>query len=91
MENEASERAAIAKRVRQIRVELLGKGGAPFLAEALGLPSKTWEMYEAGAVIPEEVMLEFIEITKANLDWLLTGEGGRYQLPPPEPSADPRW
>jgi hypothetical protein len=31
-----------------------------------------------GATIPGEVMLRFLEVTKANPHWLHTGDGQRY-------------
>ena len=64
--------------VNEIRRELYGKHGAPFLAQALGLPSRTWLNYEPGVTIPGLVILHFIEITHAHPHWLLTGEGSKY-------------
>jgi hypothetical protein len=83
MSNYSSERAVLARRVREIRAEILGKYGTLFLSEAMGVPSRTWEMYEAGVTIPAEVLLEFIEVTHANPRWLLTGHGERYRSAPP--------
>jgi hypothetical protein len=45
------------------------------LAEALGLPDRTWRSYEAGVTIPAPVILRFIEVCGASPHWLLTGEG----------------
>jgi hypothetical protein len=91
MANYPNEKATLATRVREIRVDMLRTYGTLFLAEAMGLPSKTWEMYEAGVTIPGEVILQFIEVTKASPDWLLTGQGARYQPSPPGLRADSRW
>jgi hypothetical protein len=74
---------AVAQRVRQIREELYGLHGGPVLAEALGLPFRTWHRYESGVTIPAEVVLRFVELTDASPHWLLTGEGPRF-LPPAE-------
>jgi hypothetical protein len=69
---------ALADRVRQVRRDLYGAHGGPLLAEALRLPFRTWANYEAGCTIPAQVILQFIEITRADPHWLLTGEGQRY-------------
>lgn len=76
-----SAKRVIAGRVRAIRDELYGEDGGPRLAEALGLPFRTWSNYEAGVTIPGEVLLSFIEITGVSPHWLLTGEGHRYLGP----------
>ena len=64
-------------------MERFGEGGGPLLAEALGLPERTWQNYESGVTIPAPVILRFIELTGANPRWLRTGAGGRY--------GDRRW
>ena len=69
----------LSARVSEIRRELYGEHGAPLLAQALGLPSRTWVNYEMGVTIPGLIMLQFIEITRAHPHWLLTGEGRKYQ------------
>src|SRR3954452_6352246 len=68
----------LAGRVREIHLERFGEHGGPMLADALGLPSRTWWNYEAGATIPAPVILRFIEVTGANPGWLLKGEGEKY-------------
>ncbi len=70
-----------AERVREIRVERFGEGGAPLLAETLGLPERTWQNYESGVLIPALVILWFIELTGASPRWLRTGAGDRYGEP----------
>ena len=65
----------LAGRVREIRGRLFGEQGGPRLAEALGLPDRTWRNYEAGVTIPAPVILRFIEVCGASPHWLLTGEG----------------
>lgn len=68
----------LARRVREVREELYGAHGGPLLAEALGLPYRTWINYEGGCTIPAQAILRFIDVTAAHPHWLLTGEGNRY-------------
>ena len=68
----------LAERLYEIRVELYGEHGGPTLAEELGLPSRTWQNYEAGVTMPAVVMLKFIQATGVNPDWLLTGDGPKF-------------
>ena len=68
----------LASRVREVRENLYGANGGPLLAEALRLPYRTWTNYESGCTIPAQVILRFIEITRADPHWLLTGEGEKY-------------
>jgi hypothetical protein len=67
-------------RVREVRRELYGESGGAALAAALGLPAQTWANYEGGVVIPAPVILGFIELTRADPHWLLTGQGDRYTM-----------
>jgi hypothetical protein len=69
----------LARRVREIRVDLFGEHGGPLLAESLQLPFRTWHNYETGCTIPAPTILRFIEVTRANPHWLLTGEGEKFQ------------
>lgn len=78
-------KSALADRIRQVRRDLYGAYGGPVLAEALQLPFRTWANYEAGTTIPAQVILQFIEVTRADPHWLLTGEGRAYfDADPPE-------
>jgi hypothetical protein len=70
--------AGLAQRVREIREDLYGPHGARSLADALKLPPETWANYERGVIIPAQVILVFIELTGADPQWLLTGQGNRY-------------
>jgi hypothetical protein len=74
--------ATLGLRVREIRRQLFGEDGVPFLAGAMRLPPRTWEHYEAGVTIPATVILGFIEMTSADPRWLFTGEGERYMARP---------
>jgi hypothetical protein len=71
----------LAGRVRQIRRDLYGESGGPVLAEALGVPARTWRNYESGVIIPATVLLRFLGVTGADPAWLLTGEGDAYRAP----------
>jgi hypothetical protein len=73
----------LAHRIHDVRVELYGEHGGPLIAEALGIPFRTWLNYEQGCTIPAPSMLRFIELTKANPHWLLTGSGEKYQAATP--------
>ena len=44
--------AVLADRVREVRLELFGEHGGPRLAEALGIPHRTWHHFENGVTIP---------------------------------------
>jgi hypothetical protein len=68
----------LARRVREIRIEIYGENGGPMLANALEIPFRTLFNYESGCTIPAHVILQFIEITRVDPHWLLTGEGERF-------------
>jgi methionyl-tRNA formyltransferase len=59
--------------------------GVPLLAEALGVPTRTWLNYEAGVMIPAPTILRFLELTGANPAWLLNGVGERFAGAPTHP------
>ena len=73
-----SVKAALAARVREIRHDLYGANGGQLLAEELQLPFRTWMNYEEGCTIPAQVILRFIEVTRAQPHWLYCGEGEKY-------------
>jgi hypothetical protein len=73
----------LAGRVREVRRQLYGESGAPMLAGALGLPTRTWLNYEAGVVMPGPVILRFIKLTRTEPQWLLTGQGDPLSNSPP--------
>ena len=79
------ESLALARRLREVRLELYGENGGPLLAEVLGLPARTWAHYEAGVTIPGLVILRFIDATRVEPHWLLTGEGERRPAGSDEP------
>ncbi|HEV3122541.1 MAG TPA: helix-turn-helix transcriptional regulator [Isosphaeraceae bacterium] len=61
-----------------MRLDEYGEFGGPMLAKRLKLPFRTWANYEAGVMMPAEIMLRFIALTNVNPEWLLTGNGERY-------------
>lgn len=65
-------KATLAARLRQLRMERYGRHGAPELAGALGLPTRTWLNYERGVTVPAEVVLKLIELTSVEPRWLLS-------------------
>jgi hypothetical protein len=67
----------IAVRVREIRQDLYGEDGLENLAAALDVPAQTWRNYERGVTMPAETLLEFMVLTGADPNWLLTGDGER--------------
>ena len=80
----------LALRVREIRVERFGELGELSLALTLGVPPQTWSNYEAGVAMPAHVILQFIEVTGASPEWLLTGEGTKYRRRPCTSAGWPR-
>jgi hypothetical protein len=76
----------LASRVREIRVEQFGAEGVASLSQAMNIPSRTWEHFENGVMIPAWIILRFIELTGVEPHWLLTGKGERYRVIPMESS-----
>jgi hypothetical protein len=72
----------LASRLREIRVEKFGDGGAATLSQVLNIPARTWEHFENGVMIPGSILLQFIVLTGVEPHWLLTGTGERYRPPP---------
>jgi hypothetical protein len=68
----------LANRVGEIRQELFGETGGPRMAELLHLPTRTWMNYEAGVTMPAPVILRLISATGVSPQWLLTGQGPKY-------------
>ena len=79
--------ASLSERLRRIRLDRFGEHGIPALSDAINIPARTWENIERGVQIPGSVILQFIEITRVEPHWLLTGEGERYRAR----SGDSRW
>ena len=75
----------LASRMQQIRVEMFGDEGFGILSGALNIPARTWENFEKGVLIPGWTLLQFIELTGVEPQWLLTGNGERYRISPAKP------
>jgi hypothetical protein len=71
-------RQDLARRIAEIRREIYGEHGGPMLAEALGIPYRTWHEYENGSALPALTLLQFIELTGAHPHWLLTNEEPKF-------------
>jgi hypothetical protein len=67
-------RIALTERLREVREDRFGED-ADSLAEQLDIPLRTWMNYEEGVTMPAEILLLFIEATRVNPHWLLTGRG----------------
>jgi hypothetical protein len=70
--------SSLSERMRTVRVELYGENGEFALARLLGMPEARLRRMESNGRIPAHVILAFIEITKANPHWLLSGDGEKY-------------
>lgn len=68
----------LPQRLREIREDFYGEHGCQFLADALGIPLRTWLNYESGITMPGEVILGLIVMARVSPDWLLTGQGEKY-------------
>src|SRR5688500_10196709 len=74
------ERAKMARRLRQVRIERFGEDGMAIAADLMCVTAETWRGYEMGDAIPALVVLQFSEITGASPAWLLTGRGWRFAV-----------
>jgi hypothetical protein len=77
--HKAMARKRLAARLKEIRAELYGEDGGADVARLLKIPVETWRKYEAGSVVPAEVMLSFINLTSVDPRWLLFGLGDKFQ------------
>ena len=69
-------------------MELFGDRGGPELARLLKIPARTWYNYEMGVTVPAEVILHFIQVTRVEPDWLMSGVGDKYRFRTPGASID---
>jgi hypothetical protein len=69
----------LASRLREVRIEMYGEHGAPLLAKALRIPTRTWVNYESGDRISGPILLRFFAVTGVGASWLLSGEGRKYR------------
>lgn len=84
----AQAKSILSDRLKEIRVELFGDRGGPDLARVLRIPARTWYNYEMGVTVPAELILHFIEVTRVEPKWLLSGLGEKYRFRTPGPSSD---
>ncbi len=84
MSNQCTATSGLARRLREIRHDLFGPDGGPAMAEAMGVPERTWLNYESGVTVPAGVILRLIDATGADPRWLLTGDGLRYSRLEPQ-------
>jgi hypothetical protein len=88
---------SLGERLRLIRVEAFGEDGAVTLADQLGIPAQAWsQIEESGDRLPAELLLRFVELTKADPIWLIIGVGNKYRGGPdgkldPEPLDGQGW
>ena len=67
----------IIERVKLLREQYAGGRGKSKFAQALGISPSTYNYYESSRVPPIEVLLKMCEVTGADLEWLLTGQGSK--------------
>jgi hypothetical protein len=77
-EFQASKRAELAERLREVREDLYGEHGSQFMADAFNVPLQTWLNYEFGVMVPTEIVLKVQVLASVSARWLLTGEGEKY-------------
>ena len=73
--------STLSERIRAVRLDLFGECGGPMLATLLGVTQRKLMRMEAGGPMPDWLILKLIEVTGANPDWLLSGEGPRSWRP----------
>ena len=81
-------KSVLSDRLKEIRMELFGDRGGPELARLLKIPARTWYNYEMGVTVPAEVILHFIQVTRVEPDWLMSGVGDKYRFRTPGASID---
>src|SRR5262245_41542631 len=84
---QVNDKAALSRRLREIRQEIFGEHGGPELARRLNVSARNWYNYETGVTVPAEILLRFIELTGAHPMYLITGEGPHYLRPNAERSG----
>jgi hypothetical protein len=82
-------RPKLAERIRAVRLDLYGESGGPLLAKQMKVPFRVWMRYDAGEMMPAEILLRFITLTNVNPQWLLKGRDGLYRggRPPDMPKG----
>jgi transcriptional regulator with XRE-family HTH domain len=65
---------AIIDRIKLLREQHSGSRGKSKFACDLGISASTYSYYENNRVPPIEILLKIVELTGADLNWLLTGK-----------------
>jgi transcriptional regulator with XRE-family HTH domain len=73
------EPTGLARRLRQVRLDCYGENGAPELALALGIPTRTWLNFERGVAPPAAVLLRLMALTGVEAAWLAAGRGAQFR------------
>lgn len=71
---------SLGDRLRLIRVELFGADGVAALAHRLGISARQWSEIESNDPRPSvDLLLRFVELTRADPVWVFIGRGQRYR------------
>jgi transcriptional regulator with XRE-family HTH domain len=78
---EQSAEQGLAERLASLRSEFGDSDGTAILAERLGISVDQWKSYECGQPVPGELLIKVVEVTSAELLWLISGAGKKYRPP----------
>jgi len=71
---------AIIERVKLLRQQYAGTRGKSKFARALGISPSTYSYYEDNRVSPIDILLKICDVTGADLEWLLKGQGSEKKF-----------
>ncbi len=71
---------AIIERVKLLRQQYAGTRGKSKFARALGISPSTYSYYEDNRVSPIDILLKICDVTGADLEWLLKGQGSEKKI-----------
>ena len=63
----------IIEQISLLHKQYAGSRGKSEFARALDISAFTYSYYENNRVLPIEILLKICEVTRADLEWLLTG------------------
>jgi len=72
---------AMIGRIGVLRKQYAGSRGKSKFARALGISASTYSYYEKNRVPPIEILLKMCEVTRADLEWLITGSSTEKRFP----------